>query len=196
MNLKLSPVTNLSDARYAAAAGFHYIGFCLNPSSADFIAPIMAKEIIEWTSGCHAVGEFGDQSAEEIAEISSLLNLDVVLVNNTLLPDELPGIGFPVIKGINLNQFNQEQTEAELKAYAHVCDGFELFTSTPETLNLSWIATLAKDYQLLINFGNMPQLKNWAETINPHAICLHAGKEEVVGMRDFEDLDKLLDQLK
>jgi phosphoribosylanthranilate isomerase len=57
--IKLSNITNLSDARYAAAVGIDYIGFCFDTNDANYIPPVKAKEIFEWTSGTIVVAEFG-----------------------------------------------------------------------------------------------------------------------------------------
>ena len=87
--IKLSEVNNLSDARFGAAAGFDYLGFCFNPLSPSFIPPVKAKEIIDWVTGPFMVGEFGEQTVDEINQIAELLQLDMIEVNNQLLPDEL-----------------------------------------------------------------------------------------------------------
>jgi hypothetical protein len=46
-------VNNLSDARYAAAVGIEYIGFCFDNSNPNYIAPIKAKEMIDWDTHLH-----------------------------------------------------------------------------------------------------------------------------------------------
>ena len=73
--VKFSNVNNLSDARYAAAVGIEYIGFCFDKSNPDYIAPIKAKEMIDWITGSNIVAEFGNQSIEEIK--AKLENINV-----------------------------------------------------------------------------------------------------------------------
>lgn len=193
MLLKLSPVTNLSDARYAAAAGFRYIGFCFDPQSAEFLLPIKAREIIDWTSGSHAVGEFGQQAADEIRELSELLNLDVVLLNNTLLPDEIPAIGKPCIKAIDTAQMNESAIKTELEAYEPCCDAFQLNGSIPVNLENPFWGEICSRYKIIWNIAaelqDIPFIKN---TVQPYALNLQAGQEEATGMRDFENLNQIL----
>jgi len=196
VKLKLSPITNLSDARFAAAAGFHYMGFCFDPSSEDFVLPIKAKEIIDWTTGSHTVGEFGNQSAEDISEIADLLGVDVVLINNTILPDELPSIGKPIIKAIDLNVLGLEASARELEAYFPYCDAFQVNTNTLNEAEITWLNAFANKYKMILNLGNERNAIHAAiKQCRPFAINLHAGKEDKAGMRDFSDLNELLEGL-
>jgi phosphoribosylanthranilate isomerase len=196
VKLKLSPINNLSDARFAAAAGFHYMGFCFDPSSEDFVLPIKAKEIIDWTTGSNTVGEFGNQSAEDIYEIADLLGVDVVLINNTILPDELPSIGKPIIKAIDLNVLGLEASARELEAYSPYCDAFQVNTSTLNDAEITWLNAFVKNFKIILNCGNASTTIHLAiQQCKPFAINLHAGKEDKAGMRDFSDLNELLEGL-
>ena len=191
--VKISNVTNLSDARYAAAVGIDYIGFCFDPASENYVAPIKAKEMIDWLSGSHIVGEFGNQSPEEIKDISELLNIDVVEVNNRILPDELLHIGKAIIKKIDLAEYNDEQLKNELQAYSSVCDAFHLFHSKsnhePHTL-----VNLASTFQIIYGFEITPtSVKSVIDTYKPFAINVSGGIEEKVGIKDFDELSDLLE---
>jgi phosphoribosylanthranilate isomerase len=191
--VKISNVTNLSDARYAAAVGIDYIGFCFDPASENYVAPIKAKEMIDWLSGSHIVGEFGNQSPEEIKDISELLNIDVIEVNNRILPDELLHIGKAIIKKIDLAEYNDEQLKNELQAYSSVCDAFHLFHSKsnqePHTL-----ANLASTFQIIYGFKITPtSVKSVIVTYKPFAINVSGGTEEKVGIKDFDELSDLLE---
>ena len=84
--VKLGSITNLSDARYAAAAGIDYLGFCFDPNHQNYIAPMKAKEIIDWITGCEIVAEFGNQSKEEIKTMNDVIRFDFIELNNQLLP--------------------------------------------------------------------------------------------------------------
>ncbi len=194
--LKLSPITNLADARFAAAAGIEYMGFCFDPSSKDFLLPIKAKEILEWTSGSFAVGEFGDQDIAEISELSELLGLDVVLLNNSILPDELPQIGKPIIKAISLDQMGAVELANELCAYAPYADAFQLNGTMPFADRMDELTEACLQYKIMLNLpyqaNNITQLLH---ALKPYALNLPAGEEEKTGMKEFDDLNALLDIL-
>jgi len=196
MKLKLSPITNLSDARFAAAAGFHYMGFCFDPSAVDFLLPIKAKEILEWTSGSHCVGEFGDQSAEEIQEISELLGVDVILLDNHIFPDEFSHFSKPIIKVIGLNQMDEAAVKREIATYSPFCDAFQLNAQGISVANLLWVKPLTESHKIIMNVGNDASAINEIDSlISPFAMHLQAATEEQTGMRDFSDLNALLEAI-
>jgi phosphoribosylanthranilate isomerase len=193
--VKFSNVNNLSDARYAAAVGIEYIGFCFDKSNPDYIAPIKAKEMIDWITGSNIVAEFGNQSIDEIKDISELLQVDAVEVNNTILPDELPQIGKAIIKKIDVNAYSQEQLANELEAYAKYCDAFHVYASTqPENYDCEQLVDLCKNYQIIWGLAISTQtVINTIHSFNPFAIHVSGGSEEKVGIKDFDDLNELLE---
>ncbi|MCG9879469.1 MAG: hypothetical protein MH472_02615 [Bacteroidia bacterium] len=195
--LKLSPVTNLADARFAAAAGIEYVGFCLNPSDADFILPIKAKEILDWISGSHAIAYFGEQDLDEIISLSELLNMDVVALENSILPDELPQIGKPIIKVIPISNNSLEFVKTEIAAYKEYADAFELKGSLHDGLKAADIKDLCAQYKIFLNldFAEFPGKELIAELM-PYAWHLQGGKEEKTGLKEYDELNDLLEKLK
>ncbi len=194
-NIKISNVTNLSDARYAAAVGINYIGFCFDGDSPNYIAPIKAKEMIDWITGSHIVAEFGNQSLDEIKDISELLNVDAIELNNRILPDELPALEKAIIKKIDLSMYNLNQLNTELEAYKNSCDAFHLMNSQ-EHLNYieSDLMTVCANYKIIwglpISNNSVLHIIN---TIKPFAINVSGGQEEKAGIKDFDELNDLLE---
>lgn len=190
--LKLSPVESLADARFAAASGFTYMGFCFDPASKDFMVPIRAKEIIEWTTGAHTVGEFGEQDAAGIKDLSALLNLDIVQLSNNLLPDELAQLELPVIKTINATNFSDLQIAREMEAYGPVVAAFQLEGRMPDVESLkSWCA----QYPVILNYSSA-NLHDLVLAVKPFGVNLSPGKEEKTGIQDFEILQDTIDSLR
>lgn len=194
-NIKISNVTNLSDARYAAAVGINYIGFCFDSDSTNYIAPIKAKEMIDWITGSHIVAEFGNQSLDEIKDISELLNVDVIELNNTILPDELPGLEKAIIKKIDLSVYTLAQLNTELQAYKNYCDAFHLFTTLnnlaiPENDLINICANYKIIWGLPITNSSVLNIING---FKPYAINVSGGQEEKAGIKDFDELNDLLE---
>lgn len=192
-NIKLGNITNLGDARFAAAAGAHYIGFCFDSTSPNYIAPIKAKEIMDWVTGSAVVAEFGNQSLEEIQVISELLNVDVIEVNNALLPDELLSLGKAIIKKIDVNQFDIAQLQTEIDAYTNVVDAFHLFaTGTAENYDCDQLVNLCKQYKIIWGLQfNLKNVVTIVESFRPFAIHVSGGEEEKAGIKDFDELNEL-----
>lgn len=195
--VKLGNITNLADARYAAAAGVDYMGFCFDPANENYIAPIKAKEIIDWTSGSLIVAEFGDQSLEEIKDISELLNVDIIEVNNRLLPDELTGLEKAVIKKIDIGLFDEGQLLTEIEAYRNVADAFHLYSgSSKAAVHTGQLKQLCAAYQVMwgleLTLENVIQV---IDTYKPYAINLSGGMEEKAGIKDFDEMNELFEKI-
>jgi phosphoribosylanthranilate isomerase len=195
--IKLSPITNLSDARFAAAAGIEYMGFCFDPSSPDFLLPIKAREILEWTSGSHAIGEFGDQSIEEISELSDLLQMDVVLLNNSILPDELPQIAKPIIKAISLDDMGPVELANELCAYAPYADAFQLNGTQAIAARKDELIEACAQYKIVWNLPYTNEnVLAILETYKPYSLVILAASEEKTGMKEYDELNEMLEILR
>jgi phosphoribosylanthranilate isomerase len=196
-NIKLGNITNLSDARFGAAAGATYIGFCFDPQNENYITPLKAKEIIDWVTGSSVVAEFGNQTLDEIRDISELLDIEVIEVNNTLLPDELLSLGKAVIKKINISHLNNTQLQTEIDAYKQVADAFHLYESSGASqYDSSQLKQLCETEKIIwgleINLENVLPI---IETYKPFAIQVSGGQEERVGIKDFDELNDLLDKI-
>ena len=77
--LKLSKTLSLTEARFAAALGFDYIGFCFDKNDENYISPTKAKEIMSWVTGAEMVAEFHqDISVEEIENIITILGFEYI----------------------------------------------------------------------------------------------------------------------
>jgi phosphoribosylanthranilate isomerase len=196
-NIKLGNITNLSDARYAAAADATYIGFCFDPENENYITPLKAKDIIDWVTGSSVVAEFGNQTLEEIRDISELLHVDVIEVNNQLLPDELMGLEKAIIKKIDVNRFDAAQLQIEIDAYRTVADAFHVYaSSTPEKYNAEQLVTLCSTEKII--WGLEIKVDNVLDIIGnfkPFAIQVSGGQEERVGIKDFDELNDLLEKI-
>lgn len=192
--IKLSNVSNLSDARWAAAAGIDYISFCFDPNSSDFIPPIKAKEIIDWVSGPRVIAEFGNNSIQEITDITTLLTIDLIAVNNTLLPDELKELGLDYIKIIDVGILNEEQVNTELSAYKDAY-AFELISSSIN-YDCNFLAQIGSTHHILWALDiTVQSVKNIIDSFNVKGICLKGGTEEKPGYKDFDDLADLVEAI-
>ena len=107
--IKAGSITNLTDARFFAAYDVDYIGFCFDPVSPDYISPQNALAIKGWISGPKIVAEFVNQDLDNVKNIISFFEPDVV---------EFEGSGFkvqssvlPVIINLSGNELNEIKNE-------------------------------------------------------------------------------------
>ena len=81
MQLKISAITNLTDARYFSAIGAHYLGLCFDVLNENNISIAKAKEISNWLHEPVIVGEFGlHQTNEEIQFIAEEMQLNEIQI--------------------------------------------------------------------------------------------------------------------
>jgi phosphoribosylanthranilate isomerase len=165
--IKLGGVNNLSDARFAAAVGVSYIGFCFDPDSPTYIPPIKAKEIMDWITGSHLVAEFGNQSLEEINDICELLKVDVIEVENRL--------------------------HLEVNAYKDAVDGFHVYSSNNRSYD-DLLPIIQLEAKLIWGLPiSQSTTLNIIHQYKPFAINLVGGDEEKPGIKDFDELNEIIE---
>jgi len=193
--VKLAGITNLSDARYAAASGIDYLGFCFDTQKKNYIAPIKAKEMIDWINGCEIVAEFGEQSLEEIQTISDLLKVDLIELENQILPNELNQFNKPIIKKIDLAKFDLELLEIELESYKSFVKIFHLYSSESiKTADKKKLISFCDQYKIILGFELRPDnIISTIHSFNPYAINLLGKDEEKIGYKDFDEMNELLE---
>jgi phosphoribosylanthranilate isomerase len=197
VKIKLGNITNLSDARFAAAAGIDYMGFCFDVKSFNYIPPVKAKELIDWTSGCFIVAEFGNQTIKEISDICEMLNIDVVEINNDLFPSELAELDKPIVKKIDTSLFDFNALNIILNNYSDKVDAFHLYNSFEKNnINEAQLKTICANYKIFWGFDTAPEnIKETLATYQPYALNIIGGNEEKTGLKDFDELNNILDVL-
>jgi phosphoribosylanthranilate isomerase len=194
--IKFSCITNLSDARFAAAAGADYLGFCFDAKSEAYIPTVKAKEIIGWVTGSRIVATFGEQPLDEIAMISDLLEVEVVEVHNNIRPGELVTIGKPLIKKIDLGGMEPEAVTKEIDAYKACADAFHFFSSGPCKVPDAQLLDLCSQHKVIWGLRLDPStVRDTVMRFKPYAIDIQGGQEEHAGIRDFDELHALLEAL-
>jgi phosphoribosylanthranilate isomerase len=189
--VKISKVNNLTEARYFAAMGADYLGFCCNPGTERFCAPTKIKEIISWVEGPQFVMEFdGWQSEDEIRQLLSLDKVQAVhfgafatykvdfgvpvfkdFILENLNEEDFNDVDFPVIR--SEKQFHQ-MTEEEIAMLRHYLS----IKMTHIDIDLT-----KEDLQMML------------ETLPYFGIILRGGDEEKTGVKSFEELDELFEIL-
>ena len=195
--IKFGNITNLADARFAAAAGVDYLGFCFDTKNLNYIPPIKAKEITDWITGSNIVAEFGDQSIDEINTISELLSSDVIELNNHILPDELTQLDKAIIKKIDVNGFSMDGLKKEMEAYKNFAELFHMYSSSDnEFSDRETMIELCSQYKIIWGFHiNAGNAVNIISTFKPYAVNISGGMEEKTGIRDFDELNELLEKI-
>jgi phosphoribosylanthranilate isomerase len=163
--LKFGAVTNLTDARYAAAVYAEWIGFCLNPEHPRYISPLKVKEITDWLSGPEMVAEIDHLLPEEMLPALEILNIKTVQVDNLAVAETWSNLGYKVI----LNDLN----------------------ATHDFISIQAMPTGKGKEIIDITEWSMEEIKALKDS-GPFAININGGDETAPGIRDFAEIDEIL----
>ncbi|MDB5262105.1 MAG: hypothetical protein JWQ14_1386 [Adhaeribacter sp.] len=204
MNLKtlvvVNNINNLSDARYCAGMGVDILGFCLTEGELGYTSPTALKEISGWISGVRLAGEFLDEPVKYINEMIAVCGLDLVQLNQPYLLDDISSIPVPVIQRIIINKDTIESELVDLlRLYQNTVDYFLISTNDYTTIddtNSRFLAELAKQFPILLGFGiGKKEILNILATVNPAGIALKGGLEIRPGLKSFDELAEILEEL-
>jgi phosphoribosylanthranilate isomerase len=206
--VKASSITNLTDARYFAAWGVDWLGFALDPSSAEFMDMTTANAIKEWLDGVEFVGEFGLQSAPEIETIAEAMELQSIQLGHFATTAQLPAaLEATVFKEIIVEpQTTTDQLDAVLRDFDSQADFILLDLArnhislenlqSGSILSLDWLQQLAQRTKLLLEMNwTVELLEKVLQEIPLTGISLKGGEEEKVGFKSFDELDEIFEFL-
>jgi phosphoribosylanthranilate isomerase len=196
IKIMLSGITSLSDARFAAAAGIDYIGFCFNHSIPQYIPPIKAKEITDWVSGCYLTGEFGLQSMEEIESIAEALHLDIIQAPISLLSSYT--LSLPFIAEVDTYQMDFDSLLVLLNKYQNEAAAFLLRSSNQLscTYDIKLMMELCSNHPIIWGYPVSEQELDRLSKLPLYSIDLPAEGEEKTGLADFTTIETFLEKLR
>ena len=196
--VKISGITNLSDARYCAGMYVDLLGFSLERESDIFITPAQFNEITGWVSGLEFVGEFVTYQLPEVQE--TLVNYPSVkwIEHDRIEPlVELEGKGYGLIYKMDLQEVRHiEQEVAEKLNESGII--FHI-TSDHEELDeedLNAIKLISAHCRVVLGVGITAQnVKELIDELNLYGISLTGGNEIKPGLKDFDELADILEAL-
>jgi len=197
--VKVSQVNNLSDARYCAGMGVDLMGFDIDPESTNYIDAGRFAEIAEWISGVEFVGEFKTDNAEIIQETASKYPIHFIQFEHPELADTLKTTNLGLILKIdsplveNISELSSIINFAADKADYILIDGLSEFNNFEIK---DFISEMSSKANILI--GGDLEKGNIHEVITNLAvkgINLKGGNEIKPGLKDFDELADILEQL-
>lgn len=197
--VKISNVTNLSDARYCAGMGVDLLGFSMDAESADYVDPARFAEIRSWVAGVQIVGETTATDSEQIEQLLEAYEPDLLQVDEAAMLPYLSQFGKPLILRLNLSQLTLDQLETVL-ATNHVSVEYFLLES-PALVHLddelrALLLRLSTRYPLLLGVGVRPETVHTLLADLPGTgLALTGGDETAPGNRDFGELMDILEAI-
>lgn len=196
----VSGINNLSDARYCAGMGVDIISFNLKLDSKQRVSSEELKEILGWVAGVKVAGQFERARPDVINEYAAEFNLDYIQLDTPYLIDEIDEIAVPVILKVFINKDTVESELLEmLELYSSVVDSFLIYSSDFDTIdetNTKLLKSISKAYPIYIGFGlDNGNINTIIKTIKPKGIGLLGGNEIKPGLKDFDELQDILEEL-
>ncbi|SIN72554.1 phosphoribosylanthranilate isomerase [Algoriphagus halophilus] len=196
--VKISGITNLSDARYCAGMYVNLIGFSLEEGTEKFVNPAQYKEITGWVSGLEFVGEFDTLSASDALEILKDYP-SITWVEHTRIDDlvTLKKAGYQVIYKKDLAEVKHMEKDVATKLQEEGILFHITSNDDPLTLNdKEVISLLTKECEVILGAGvSSENVIGLIDELNLKGIVLEGGEEIKPGLKDFDELADILEVL-
>jgi phosphoribosylanthranilate isomerase len=204
--IKICGITNLDDARCAAAAGADLMGFILYPKSPRFVTPEQVMVITravkdEFGTGApRCIGVFVNEPAERVTAILDTAGLDLAQLHGDEPPDVVRSLHPRAFKAI------RPRTPADAKAaiatyrsaIAALQDGDvtlpqllidayhpQQYGGTGISADLVVVRPIARQVRLLLAGGLTPETVTSAiEQVRPWGVDVSSGVEAIKGIKD------------
>lgn len=189
--VKLSSVSNLSDARYGAGMGVQLMGFCMSPDNPHRINLEEFTAITGWVSGPEFVSEFDPGTTlETIKSIAKEYETKWVEIHEDALVNSLQDAGFQVILNMDLDQdLSISSTPDYILVYSRE-DKFQ------EDHDLARLKELNKKAPVLLASGlEASKILAWHEASFLSGVAVAGGEEIRPGFKDFDELAGILEAL-
>ncbi len=191
--VKISSITNLSDARYCAGMGVDMLGFDLNPQSNEYVSPVKFQEITGWVAGVTLVGEVHGLSEEEIRTQLVQYPVDCLELSE---PQLLKALEFTGVSFI----FRAKSSSGKLAALADLVLEHPalkyVFIELEGTFSPAEVETIARKTSLLIGYQiEAEQALSLMEQTGLKGYVLKGGNEIKPGFKDYDELAGFLEAL-
>jgi len=196
--VKISAVSNLSDARYCAGMTVNLMGFDLNKSSLSYVSPETFIELTGWLSGVEFVGEYGNATEEAITESIKDYEISYLQTDN---PAIIPL--FPTLKRILRFDMDIIAHADEVKnTLEKVGDEVEFFLFESGNGNyykenvMQQVLALANKYPVVLGFNiDDANVMDLVDDTSIKGISLTGSEEIRPGYKDFDELADILEIL-
>lgn len=199
--VKISNVTNLSDARYCAGMGVDMLGFSIDENTASYVAPKKYAEIRAWVAGVQLVAESSETNPKKLLALLAEYEYDALQVEDPDLLVYLKSeLDKPLLLRVDVDHYEADELDALMSRYASEVTYFLLESAHEAQLTAEWkgyLATLAQEYPLLLGFGLDQEIPTpeFVENTGIQGIALRGSAELRPGYKDFGALMDMLEAL-
>jgi len=186
--IKICGITNLQDARQAAALGVDALGFIFAPSPRK-IEPSVAQEIISGLPlSIEKVGVFVNEDIREVKRIADLCGLDALQFHGQETPEYCRQVSLRVIKAIRVRD---SQSIEVIQAYPFAAALLDTYSpgragGTGETFNWEWAREARRKVNFILSGGLDPgNVRRAIHLLHPAGVDVCSGVEKAPGRKDL-----------
>lgn len=191
--VKVSNITNLSDARYCAGMGVEMIGFVMDKFSADYTSPEKMKEIKSWVAGIQIVGETQSADYEEVKAFVEAYEIDVLQISEAGLLPQVADLGKPIILKL---EFESAYLEDYLERYSQFVEFFLVDGRDFSDFARYTLKEYSFNYPIVLDFGiTAENVNELLEEMQIKGIALKGSNEIRPGYKDYDELSDILEVL-
>ena len=188
-----SQITNLTDARYFAAWGVDFMGFCMDEDSENSISPSKVKEIKSWVEGPQFFGEFHTTESKEYIEfMAKEADLDTVLLGHNIDLTSIHSLEY-------LRLFQEVNWSEEIIKFDHaeiVVWKTDQMWEDMDAKDISFLRTIVQKTDIYLDFPfQVEHLDDILSKLKPAGLLIRGSAEEKVGYKSYDDLDEFFEAL-
>jgi phosphoribosylanthranilate isomerase len=197
--VKISNVTNLSDARYCAGMGVDMLGFSMDADAPDYVDPNRFAAIRGWVAGVQIVGETHSTDPVAIEQLVQTYQPDYLQVDDAAMLPYLASFDKPLLLRVDLTTTNPVQLETIVRdgsatAEYMLLEGNEAQPLTAEQQDVLY--KLAGKYPILLGTGiTAENVHDLLDELPVRGIALRGGDEDKPGDKEFGELMDILEAI-
>jgi phosphoribosylanthranilate isomerase len=181
--VKVSHISNLSDARYCAGMGVEMLGFRVIPGAEDYMAPNLFQDIRGWIAGPAIVAEiYGLSDKEQLEEVVQ-----------KYAPDYFE---------LSFEEYRKFEKDLALPCMVYFADSMQARAMPEGKVSHALVDenTTCKDIEsfnipVLINITAVDQLREKLTAACFKGVVLQGPKESRPGITNYEQLGSILEAL-
>lgn len=205
--VKVNGVNSLTDARFFSGAGAQLLGFNFDKNSSRYIATEDVFQIKEWLAFPEIVGEFNaTQTIDQINNIVGKLKLDYAEVGPQVEDSLLESVQCRVIKRIAIESLSEiDSLEARIQSFPDnvtdvildfVTGGFLWNVIRLDESNRNTLKELCSQFNVILSLNvSKDNAEEILDTLEPKGLEIHSGDEIKTGVRSFDDIADLMEEL-
>jgi len=200
--VKICGITNLRDARAAAAAGADLLGFVFYKKSPRYIAPSKARRLIACLPRTvRKVGVFVNEGKERVKAVAASCGLDMVQFHGTETPAYVNSFkGYGAIKAVRVRDRRSLDGLGRYRADFFLLDTFHRcrFGGTGKRFAWKVLASLEKKKaKIIVSGGLTPEnVGGLLRVFQPYGVDVSSGVEKAPGRKDHGKLKDFIRKAK